>query len=111
MPSSEADEEDFDDKSDLEEEERSLAQYSRREEQILHEGQQSIFTGEQVNINRSSMFGDDEHQLNKDEEDEEEPVVEDVVTHTSVCTTRTKRTTMREQALIGPVLPMMVHPI
>jgi len=84
MPSSEADEEDFDDKSDLEEEERSLAQYSRREEQILHEGQQSIFTGEQVNINRSSMFGDDEHQLNKDEEDEEEPVVEDVVTHKRV---------------------------
>lgn len=89
VPSSEADEEDFDEETDLEEQERRMEQYERKEKKAIREVRRAIFTGEQLNLERSSsVYGDDEGQGNvqddEDDEVEEEPVVEDVVTHKRV---------------------------
>jgi len=80
VPPSEADEEDFDEETDLEEQEWRMEQYERKEKKAIHEVRRAIFTGEQLNLEQSSsVYGNDEGQGNvQDDEDD------DVVTHKRV---------------------------
>jgi len=89
VPSSEADEEGFDEETDLEEQERRMIEYDKHEKKAIRKIRRSIFTGEQLNLEQSSsVYGDGEGQVdeqeNENDEIEEEPVVEDVVTHKRV---------------------------